>query len=136
MLSPRAGFPNASAHCLVKRLIQESARDLRFETGDGLTMTVMQYFHNQLNIRLQFPDLIYVELASGARIPLELCEVPSGQLVRMEMSPDQIRSIVGFSGLPPCDRERRIRDGVPQYGQSISSRTWHACLDSYSARGA
>jgi len=45
-------------------------------------------------------------------IPLELCEVPPGQLVRKEMFPDQIRSILEFSGLPPRDRERRIRDGL------------------------
>ena len=53
-----------------------------------------------------------LKLASGAVIPLELCEVPPGQLVRKEMSPDQINSILGFSGLLPRDRERRIRDGL------------------------
>ncbi|KAN0109848.1 argonaute-like protein [Russula decolorans] len=113
---------NPNRQRLVKRLTQESARNLRFEIGDGRTVAVMQYFHDQLNIRLQFPDLICVELASpsGAIIPLECCEVPPGQLVRKEMSRDQIRSILEFSGLPPRYRERRIRDGlgVLQHEQS------------------
>jgi eukaryotic translation initiation factor 2C len=43
---------------------------------------------------------------------MELCKVPPGQLVRKEMSPDQIRHILGFSGLPPRHREGRILDGL------------------------
>ncbi|KAI0267569.1 Piwi domain-containing protein [Russula aff. rugulosa BPL654] len=112
---------NRNRQRLVHRLTPESARDRTFDVGDGRTVTVMEYFHTQLNIQLHFPDLICVELASGAVIPLELCEVPAGQLVRKEMSPDQIRSILDFSGLPPRHRESRIRDGldnVLQYGQS------------------
>ena len=49
---------------------------------------------------------------SGAVIPAELCKVPPGQLVRKQMSPDHIRSILGFSGLPPRQREGRIREGL------------------------
>src|SRR6266478_3261564 len=48
---------------LVKRLTRESARDRRFDIGDGQTMTVMEYF-TQLNIRLQFPNLICVEVST------------------------------------------------------------------------
>jgi eukaryotic translation initiation factor 2C len=47
---------------LVKRLTRESARDRRFDIGDGQTVTVMQYFDTQLNIQLHFPDLICVEV--------------------------------------------------------------------------
>ena len=47
---------------LVKGITRESARDRRFEIGDGETMSVMEYFQNQLNIQLQFPDSICVEV--------------------------------------------------------------------------
>ena len=47
---------------LVRGLTRESARNRRFEIGDGETMTVMEYFYNQLNIPLQYPDLICVEV--------------------------------------------------------------------------
>ena len=46
----------------VKRLTQESARDRRFDIGGGQTVTVMEYFHTQLNIPIQYPDLICVEV--------------------------------------------------------------------------
>ena len=46
---------------LVKRLTLESAQDRTFDTRDGQTMTVMEYFY-QLDIHLQFPDLICVEV--------------------------------------------------------------------------
>jgi eukaryotic translation initiation factor 2C len=61
---------NPNRQRLVKRLTRESARDRRFEIEDGHTVSVMQYFHTQLNIRLQFPDLICVEVrATSVLIP-------------------------------------------------------------------
>ena len=53
-----------------------------------------------------------LKLASNVIIPLELCEVPPGQLARKEMSSVQIRNILEFSGLAPCDRAERIRSGL------------------------
>ena len=56
-------------HRLVKGITRESARERRFEIGDGETMSVMEYFQNQLNIPLQFPDLICVEVCTIAPFP-------------------------------------------------------------------
>lgn len=47
---------------LVRKVTRESAQERTFEIGDGQTMTVAQYFQNELNIPLQFPDLICVEV--------------------------------------------------------------------------
>ena len=49
---------------LVRKVTRESARERTFEIGDGQTMTVAQYFQNKLNIPLQFPDLICVEVCT------------------------------------------------------------------------
>ncbi len=49
---------------LVKKVTRESARDRTFEIGDGQTMTVLEYYQNQLNIPLQFPDLVCVEVCT------------------------------------------------------------------------
>jgi eukaryotic translation initiation factor 2C len=49
---------------LVKKVTRESARDRTFEIGDGQTMTVLDYYQNQLNIPLQFPDLVCVEVCT------------------------------------------------------------------------
>jgi len=48
---------------LVKKLTLESARDQTFEV-EGQTMTVAKYFQNHLNILLQFPDVICVEVCT------------------------------------------------------------------------
>jgi hypothetical protein len=45
-------------------LTRESARDQRFDVGEGHTITVMEYFNTQLNIQLQYPDLICVEVSA------------------------------------------------------------------------
>ena len=47
---------------LVKKVTRESAQERTFEIGDGQTMTVAEYFQNELNIPLQFPDLVCVEV--------------------------------------------------------------------------
>jgi len=49
---------------LVRKLTRESAQERTFEIGDGQTMTVAQYYQNELNIPLQFPDLICVEVCT------------------------------------------------------------------------
>ena len=53
---------NPDRRRLVKKLTRDSARDHTFENGDGQTMTVLEYFRDTLNISLQFPDLICVEV--------------------------------------------------------------------------
>jgi eukaryotic translation initiation factor 2C len=53
---------NPDRQRLVRRLTPESARIRSFDIADGHTITVMQYFHTHLNRRLQFPDLICVEV--------------------------------------------------------------------------
>ena len=52
----------------VKRLTRESAQDRAFDTRDGQTMTVMEFFEG-LNIQLQFPDLICVEVCTTLLYP-------------------------------------------------------------------
>jgi len=49
---------------LVRKVTRESAHERTFEIGDGQTMTVAQYFQNELNVPLQFPDLICVEVCT------------------------------------------------------------------------
>ncbi|KAH9006796.1 PAZ domain-containing protein [Lactarius hatsudake] len=66
---------------VVRRLSREGARDLAFELAGGQSTTVADYFRQKLHRPLRFPDVICVELSSGALIPLELCHVPPGQIM-------------------------------------------------------
>jgi eukaryotic translation initiation factor 2C len=49
---------------LVKKVTREGAQDRTIEIGDGQIMTVAEYFQDQLNIPLQFPDMVCVEVCT------------------------------------------------------------------------
>ncbi|KAH9179683.1 argonaute-like protein [Lactarius sanguifluus] len=85
--------------------------------GSGLNA---DYFRQKLNRPLRFPDVICVELASGALIPLELCHVPPGQIMRKQVPPDKTNSVLEFATKRPNDRLGSIVNGlgVLEYGQS------------------
>ncbi|KAH9062680.1 argonaute-like protein [Lactarius vividus] len=104
----------------VKKLSKEGARDLTLELTSGQTTTVADYFRQKLNRPLRFPDVICVELASGALIPLELCHVPPGQIMRKQVPPDKTNSVLEFATKRPNDRLGSIVNGlgVLEYGQS------------------
>lgn len=52
------------------------------------------------------------QIASGALIPLELCEVPSGHIMRKQIPPDATAQIVDFSKQHPTERLASIRTGL------------------------
>jgi eukaryotic translation initiation factor 2C len=104
----------------VKKLSKEGARDLTFELTGGQMTTVADYFRQKLNRPLRFPDVICVELSTGALIPLELCDVPKGQIMRKPVPSDKTNSVLDFASKRPNDRLASIVDGlsVLEYGQS------------------
>jgi eukaryotic translation initiation factor 2C len=53
---------NPNGRRLVKGLTPESARNRKFDIGDGRSVTVTEYFRTQLKKQLRFPDLICVEV--------------------------------------------------------------------------
>lgn len=55
---------------LVKKLTRESARDRTFQIRDGETTTVAEYFQDQLDMSLRFPDLLCVEVCTTRPDPL------------------------------------------------------------------
>ena len=67
---------NPDRRRLVKKLTRDSARDHTFETGDGQMLTVLEYFRDMLNIPLQFPDLICVEVRTTSFLPSHVFSCP------------------------------------------------------------
>ncbi|PPQ95875.1 hypothetical protein CVT26_015567 [Gymnopilus dilepis] len=102
---------------VVKKITAEGASARTFTTREGQTLTVANYFRTLLGRPLQFPDNICVEVGSGAVIPLELCDVPPGQIMRKQIPQDKTSDVVDFARLRPDQRLNTIRDGL-QYGQS------------------
>ncbi|KAI0053586.1 argonaute-like protein [Auriscalpium vulgare] len=116
---------------IVKKLTREGARDLSFELGNGQKQTVADYFRGILNAPLKFPDLICVELGSGALIPLELCEVLPGQIIRKQIPAEKTSAVLEFATKKPQERLASIREGlgVLAYGQSEYIRQFGMRVD-------
>ncbi|KAJ8580661.1 argonaute-like protein [Rhizopogon salebrosus TDB-379] len=105
---------------VVKKLSNAGAADLSFTLRDGTSRTVAQYFQTILNRPLRFPNNLCVEVGSGALIPLELCTVPEGQIMRKQVPPEKTKDVLEFATKRPADRLASITNGlsVLQYGQS------------------
>ncbi|KAI5124926.1 hypothetical protein M0805_007353 [Coniferiporia weirii] len=105
---------------VVKKLSFAGASDLQFKTRDGGTMRVADYFKRITGSPLKYPDLPCVEVGSGALLPLELCVVPPGQIMRKQVPPQLTKSVLEFATKRPPERLDSIRNGlsVLSYGQS------------------
>ncbi|KAJ7611818.1 argonaute-like protein [Roridomyces roridus] len=116
---------------VIKKLSQAGASALTFQLREGQSMTVAEYFATTQNKRLQFPDVICVEVGSGALIPLELCKVPPGQLMRKQVPPEKTKDVLDFATKKPADRLNSIVAGlqVLAYGQSEYVREFGMHVD-------
>ncbi|KAF7332103.1 Argonaute-like protein [Mycena kentingensis (nom. inval.)] len=105
---------------VIKKLSSMGANRLSFTMREGQTMTVADYFASTQNKKLQFPDVICAEVGSGALIPLELCIVTPGQLMRKQVPPEKTKEVLDFATKRPSDRLRSIKNGLEllAYGQS------------------
>lgn len=83
-------------------------------------MRVSEYFAKTANRPLQFPDLPCVEVGSGALLPIELCTVPAGQIMRKQVPSELTKNVLEFATKRPHERLQSIRNGlsVLSYGQS------------------
>jgi eukaryotic translation initiation factor 2C len=140
--SPKRGFPDRdrirlqkfvsnmrvkTAHTgrdrtvVIKKLSTTGASNTMFTMRDNTQpISVANYFKLHANINLRFPDNICIETATGAMIPIELCEVMPGQIMRKQIPADMTTEIVEFSKMNPAGRLSSIKAGldVLQYGQS------------------
>ncbi|KAJ6628679.1 hypothetical protein B0H10DRAFT_1777546, partial [Mycena sp. CBHHK59/15] len=116
---------------VIKKLSTASASSLTFQMREGQTMTVADYFRNTQNKPLEFPDVICAEVGSGALIPLELCFVSPGQLMRKQVPPEKTKDVLDFATKRPQDRLQSIKSGleVLAYGQSEYVRQFGMVVD-------
>ncbi|KAF8897601.1 argonaute-like protein [Infundibulicybe gibba] len=105
---------------VVKKVSAAGASGLTFTMREGGSMNVAEYFRRVQARPLQYPDLICVEVGSGALIPIELCEVPPGQIMRKQVPAEKIREVIEFATKSPKERLESIKNGlaVLAYGQS------------------
>ncbi|KAG6816930.1 hypothetical protein H0H87_001632 [Tephrocybe sp. NHM501043] len=116
---------------VIKKLSTSGANALNFTMREGGSMSVADYFQKTQNQKLRFPEIICVEVGSGALIPLELCVVPPGQIMRKQVPPEKTKDVLDFATKRPADRLQSIRDGlaVLAYGQSEYVRQFGMHVD-------
>ncbi|KAK0229725.1 argonaute-like protein [Armillaria nabsnona] len=105
---------------VLKKLSLEGARAIRFTSPKDGPTNVVDHILRMYNVRLQNPDWICAEVGNGAFIPIELCHIKPGQIMRKQIPGDIIEKVRGFSSMKPGDRLRSIKQGlnVLAYGQS------------------
>lgn len=116
---------------VVKKISTAGAADLQFKLRDGGQTSVAEYFRRVLNSSLRFPDLPCVEVGSGALVPIELCMVPEGQIMRKQVPPEKTKDVLEFATKKPAERLRSIKNGlsVLSYGQSEYVRQFGMHVD-------
>ncbi|KAJ7628809.1 argonaute-like protein [Roridomyces roridus] len=97
------------------RRLGPPANQVTFTLQGGVTTTVANYFQQINNHPLSYPHLLCVEVGGrGAMIPLELCTVLPGQLMRKEFPKDKRDALVKFSTMPPKVRLASVRKGFEE----------------------
>ncbi|KAK7042157.1 protein argonaute-2 [Favolaschia claudopus] len=116
----RPNAPGSRPPRVVRKLSQEGASEVTFMMRDGRSMTVARYFEETTGTALRFPTLLCAEVGQGALIPLELCFVLRGQLVRKEIPDEKKADLVAFATKKPKERLESITKGMDilAYGQS------------------
>ncbi|KAK7689674.1 hypothetical protein QCA50_007469 [Cerrena zonata] len=112
---PQAGRPRG-----IRKLTAAGASALSFTPRDGPATTVARFFQQTYNRQVRYPNIVCAELASGAIIPLEFCDVVEGQIMRKQFPQEKTDAMVKFSTKKPADRLNSIMKGlgVLSYGQS------------------
>jgi eukaryotic translation initiation factor 2C len=110
----------------IKKVTPEGASKITFTMREtNQVINIAQYFKKAHNYTLVHPNIVCVEVGSGgAKLPLEICEVIPGQIMRKQISPEVTADMVDFSKLAPKERLESIKQGlqVLEYGQSAYIR--------------
>jgi len=115
---------------VIRGLSTVGANAYQFESQTGTTVSVAQYFQS-LGRPLRFPTVICVQIGTAAMIPLEMCTVPRGQIIRKQIPDDKMKDVLAFSTMRPEERLEKIKTGIQnlQYGQSDYVRQFGMAID-------
>ncbi|KAF9072959.1 Piwi domain-containing protein [Rhodocollybia butyracea] len=81
---------------------------------DGESMTVEQYLNKTYNIRIAYPNIVGVRLTKRDEenqivLPLEMCQIKSGQFYKQRLQDVDTVEAVKFATLNPSDRLNAIK---------------------------
>ncbi|CAB4010097.1 argonaute-2 isoform X1 [Paramuricea clavata] len=88
----------------------KSAKDETFDC-EGRKVSVLNYFKDQYNITLQYPDLPCIKIGQkGNLIPIELCRVVDGQKKQGKLTGAQTQQMIRHTATPAPDRLQKITE--------------------------
>ncbi|KAF5361966.1 hypothetical protein D9756_002190 [Leucocoprinus leucothites] len=103
--------PHTNRNRTIRGVSRAGANNSTFDLN-GQMITVAQYFQLHANINLAHPDVVCVEVEEDRLIPIELCVVLPGKIMKKELFQDMTREMVEFSRMRPSDRFNNIRRGL------------------------
>ncbi|XP_049274037.1 protein argonaute-1 isoform X2 [Rhipicephalus sanguineus] len=98
----------------VVRVTRSSASAISFDTDEGASVTVSQYF-GQRYAPLQYPHLPCVQSGRPEHpvyIPFEVCELVEGQHCRKKLDENQTAEMIKRTAKPPAQRFQEICQSV------------------------
>ncbi|KAF7723040.1 Eukaryotic translation initiation factor 2C [Apophysomyces ossiformis] len=98
----------------VTKLTPSPADRTTFKDESGAEMTVAAYFAKQYNKRLAYPFLPCVVVKRDIFLPMEVCEVVTGQRHMKKLNEKQTAEMIKFTCQKPNIRANKIRDGMQQ----------------------
>jgi len=102
----------------IRSFSRESAAELTFDK-DGRQMSVVEYYNEVYNIKLQFPQLPCVESGSKEKpvyFPPELCTILPHQRYKGKIDGRQTAELIDMTSIPPRERLARITEAVSYVG--------------------
>lgn len=98
---------------------KEPLRDLTFKLDDQVTRKkIADYFYEKYEIVLQYPLLPALQAGSDTRpmfIPMELCQIESGQRYSKRLNEEQVTNLLRATCQRPYQRENDIKKIVTQH---------------------
>ncbi|CAA19275.1 argonaute [Schizosaccharomyces pombe] len=82
--------------------------------GEEQKISVAEYFLENHNVRLQYPNLPCILVKNGAMLPIEFCFVVKGQRYTAKLNSDQTANMIRFAVQRPFERVQQIDDFVHQ----------------------
>ncbi|KAJ7176983.1 argonaute-like protein [Mycena filopes] len=95
--------------------------------GDAPSISIARYFRDTSNRTLQYPGLNCIEVGNAdagrkrVLVPFELCSVPAGQRLRVDIPAELIVARNQWSTRPPSERLNNIKKGSAVLGYQRSN---------------
>ncbi|TFY68234.1 hypothetical protein EVJ58_g1134 [Rhodofomes roseus] len=95
-VQPQTGRRNRRPR-VIRGVTRAAASGYSFDRN-GQQITIVQYYLQAYNYTLRHPNIVCVEVGNkGDIIPIELCNVIPGQMIKKQLSPDVTSKFVEFS---------------------------------------